>query len=258
MPVPLRFEIYLNWTNLKTGAKVLLFNGTDAPTKITATPAWGDQPNARIDLPLGYTGYIGLRLKDFCVFDGQGNVTGTLDPSSITSILLYYGAEIDNGKLPATLYLDNFCLTDSDSLPGCKHAATVTQNAKAATCTQNGYTGDQICSVCGKTVVEGQTVNALGHDWDEGTVTQKPTYAEPGIRFFTCQRDGCAATKTEPIDKLIHEQTYDGYLHDSETHWRNARQQTARMPTAAAQRPRRTSTRMKRIRNAASAAMNVS
>ena len=72
----------------------------------------------------------------------------------------YYGAEIDNGKLPATLYLDNFCLTDSDSLPGCKHAATVTQNAKAATCTQNGYTGDQICSVCGKTVVEGQTVNA--------------------------------------------------------------------------------------------------
>ena len=132
MPVSLRFEMYLNWTNLKTGAKVLLFNGSDAPTKITATPAWGEQPNARIDLPLGYTGYVGLRLKDFCVFDSQGNVTGTLDPSSVTSILLYYGAVVDNSKLPATLYLDNFCLTDSNSLPGCKHATTVTKNAKAA------------------------------------------------------------------------------------------------------------------------------
>lgn len=220
MPAALRFELYLNWTKLKTGAPVLLFNGTDAPTRLAATPAWGGQPNGRIDLPLGYVGYVGLRLKDFCTYDDQGAVTGTLDPASVTSILLYYGSDMDNDKLPATLYLDNFCLTDSGSLPGCKHAQTVTKHAKAATCTQRGYSGDEICIVCGKTVAEGLPIEALEHDWDEGTVTQLPTYTEPGVRFFTCRREGCNATKNEPIDKLIHEHSYGDYLHNSEAHWR--------------------------------------
>lgn len=40
-------------------------------------------------------------------------------------------------------------------------------------------------------------IPALGHSWDAGTITVKPTKGEPGVRAFTCAR--CGATRTEAI-----------------------------------------------------------
>ena len=34
------------------------------------------------------------------------------------------------------------------------------QNAKTATCTEDGYTGDEVCTVCGETIVSGKTIPA--------------------------------------------------------------------------------------------------
>ena len=45
-----------------------------------------------------------------------------------------------------------------------------------------------------------QTIEALGHDWDEGVVTTAPTYTYEGVRTFTCSR--CGATRTEVIPML--------------------------------------------------------
>lgn len=39
----------------------------------------------------------------------------------------------------------------------------VTKNAKAATCTSEGYTGDKVCAVCGKTVETGSTIAVTAH-----------------------------------------------------------------------------------------------
>ena len=49
---------------------------------------------------------------------------------------------------------------------------------------------------------EGEKGDEAEHDWDEGTVTMKPTYAEPGERTFTCTV--CRQFKTEPIAQLVH------------------------------------------------------
>ena len=46
-------------------------------------------------------------------------------------------------------------------------------NVKAATCTAEGYTGDEVCSVCGTTTKEGTVIAALGHNFDEKTGTCK-------------------------------------------------------------------------------------
>ena len=47
-----------------------------------------------------------------------------------------------------------------------------------------------------KTVPVGEP---LGHDWDEGTVTTKPTCEKDGVRTFTCKRDSSHTdTKAEP------------------------------------------------------------
>lgn len=43
------------------------------------------------------------------------------------------------------------------------HSLTKVINKKDATCTEDGYTGDTVCSVCGKEITKGETVKAKGH-----------------------------------------------------------------------------------------------
>lgn len=67
---------------------------------------------------------------------------------------------------------------------------------KAATCTAAGektYT----CTVCGATKTE--TIEALGHDWNEPTVVYAAN-GNNGTKTYTCKHDGCTETKTEDID----------------------------------------------------------
>ncbi len=82
----------------------------------------------------------------------------------------------------------------------CKHENTTLYNAKEATCTEDGYTGDEICSVCGETVSTGTVIPATGHSWDSGVVTKEATTQEEGIKTYTCTV--CSETKTESIPKL--------------------------------------------------------
>ena len=70
------------------------------------------------------------------------------------------------------------------------YAVTVT----APTCTAKGYT-THTCA-CGDSYVD-TYVDALGHAWDNGKVTKKPTETETGVKTFTCTR--CGETKTEVI-----------------------------------------------------------
>lgn len=53
------------------------------------------------------------------------------------------------------------------------------------------------------THVKTETVAALEHQWDEGTVTTAPTCTEKGVKTYTCTR-GCGATKTEDVKELGH------------------------------------------------------
>ena len=56
---------------------------------------------------------------------------------------------------------------------------------KDATCTEDGYTGDEVCKVCGVTVKQGEVIPALGHDYKDGKCSrcgaEEPTTpVEPG------------------------------------------------------------------------------
>ena len=76
----------------------------------------------------------------------------------------------------------------------------VFDDAVAATCTQNGATAGAHCSVCGKVFIAQDAVDALGHTWNEGTVTKNSTYTETGIKEYRCTV--CGAIKTETVQKL--------------------------------------------------------
>lgn len=87
-----------------------------------------------------------------------------------------------------------------NSTPACAHEHTELRNAKEATCTEEGYTGDEVCTVCGETVNPGSVIPTKDHTWDNGVVTKEATETEEGIMTYTCTV--CHDTKTEIIPKL--------------------------------------------------------
>ena len=89
--------------------------------------------------------------------------------------------------------------TESVSATGHNHVPAVTP----ATCTAQGYT-THTCA-CGDTYVDTYT-NALGHDWDDGVIKEgdEPTCTEAGVKTYTCKRDNCGATYTEPVPATGH------------------------------------------------------
>ena len=74
------------------------------------------------------------------------------------------------------------------------HEHSYTAVVTDPTCTAKGYT-THTCA-CGDSYVD-TYVDALGHAWDNGTVTKQPTATETGLKTYTCSR--CSATKTETI-----------------------------------------------------------
>lgn len=84
----------------------------------------------------------------------------------------------------------------------CDHKNTEIRNAKDATCTKDGYTGDTYCKDCGKKIGTGTAIPAKGHSWNEGKITTAPTCENAGVKTYTCTV--CNATKTEVIDATGH------------------------------------------------------
>ena len=67
---------------------------------------------------------------------------------------------------------------------------TQLQNAKAAGCLTGGYTGDEVCTVCGKVFKQGSVIFALGHDPQPARV-KAPTCTESGYTGdLICTRCG--------------------------------------------------------------------
>ena len=85
---------------------------------------------------------------------------------------------------------------------GDNHSLTKVINKKDATCTENGYTGDTVCAICGKEITKGEAIPANGHSWNEGEITTSPTCENAGVKTYTCTV--CNATKTEAIDATGH------------------------------------------------------
>lgn len=67
---------------------------------------------------------------------------------------------------------------------------TQLQNAKAVGCLTGGYTGDEVCTVCGKVFKQGSVIFALGHDPQPARV-KAPTCTESGYTGnLICMRCG--------------------------------------------------------------------
>ena len=59
------------------------------------------------------------------------------------------------------------------------HSLTKVINKKDATCTEDGYTGDTVCAICGKEITKGEAIEAKGHT-EAIDPAVEPTCTEPG------------------------------------------------------------------------------
>ena len=86
--------------------------------------------------------------------------------------------------------------------PVCKHTNTEVRDAKAATCTEDGYTGDTWCKDCNTKTATGTAIEKLGHQ--EAVKNQKEaTCTEAGYTGDTyCKACNALIKKGTTLSKL--------------------------------------------------------
>ena len=134
--------------------------------------------------------------------DSVQSITGTrnvfVDYPELAYIL--FGREV-----PTTLVSPSGEAKDNSSTPACTHGKTEIRNAKAATCTEDGYTGDTYCKDCGEKIASGSKITATGHKDSNGDKT-----------CDSCSADlSCKHSKTEIRNAKAATCTEDGYTGDT-------------------------------------------
>ena len=164
-------------TGVRTYTATVTFQGKNYTDTCTETlpalgHAWGEPVWT-------WTGYGAAEASFACARDA-GHVK--VLPASITSeVTTQPGCSTEGVRTyTATVTLDgkNYTDTCTETLPSLGHKTQLV-GAKAATCTEDGYTGDQVCTVCQEIVKKGEVIPALGHK------TQLV-----GAKAATCTEDG--------------------------------------------------------------------
>ncbi len=148
-------------TGVRTYTATVTFQGknyTDTRTEVLPAlgHAWGEPVWT-------WTGYGAAEASFACARDA-GHVK--VLPASITSeVTTQPGCSTEGVRTyTATVTLDgkNYTDTRTETLPSLGHKTQLV-GAKAAACIEDGYTGDEVCTVCGETVKKGEVIPALGH-----------------------------------------------------------------------------------------------
>lgn len=106
--------------------------------------------------------------------------------------VIYVGADKDNYNIVSIPVR----LTGID----CQHEDEYVQQKgiKAATCTEDGYSGDTMCTKCNTLIEKGSIISKTGHQWEaEPTVDEEATCTKPGKQSIHCSN--CSEVKDEVI-----------------------------------------------------------
>lgn len=100
------FDLQIAGAKLKLDTSYYTWDGTNAPVEHANTKAWDTADYSRIPLNKGFKGFVGLNLSDF----------ENLKLGEIWYLYFYFNGP-SQSTLPATLYLDEFWLTEEGELP---------------------------------------------------------------------------------------------------------------------------------------------
>ncbi len=87
----------------------------------------------------------------------------------------------------------------------CKHEETSIQNMTDASCTENGYSGDRVCDICGVVLEYGATVYAPGHSPVLAAEAISATCLDPGrAAKYVCSECGAVTTASRETPIVGH------------------------------------------------------
>ena len=153
-----------------------LFNGTISLTLEVSTDSgetwtklWDASTLTKNDTGLYQSGHAAVEIPAFYCKDG-------------ISFAFRYSKL--NGYEGEKAGIDNVKLTNPSAL--CEHPTTEVRNARNATCTEDGYTGDTYCISCGALLAAGNVIPAAGHSLEK-TEAKDASCTEPGnTAYWTC------------------------------------------------------------------------
>ena len=213
--------------NNSTGTYIAVAEGKDANGQ--AVNLWNKSESFRVQITKDTNGYV-MRFPGVSSTRVVNQYASA--PVSGTKVTLYtysgstsqsWGFQkVSGGYVIRSMYNQNLCLTGNGSSVAtvttytgtsnqiwtlesyCTHSSTTTKNAKSATCTATGYTGDKYCSSCGVLVSYGSTIAKLGHS--TSVVNKKSaTCTSTGYTGDTyCSRCKTTVSKGSTIAKLGH------------------------------------------------------
>lgn len=99
--------------------------------------------------------------------------------------------------------------TTTEVIDAIGHGEIEIQNAKEATCTEDGYTGDEVCTVCGEVVTAGEIIPATGHHYVNGYCTEcghrDPNYVDPISYYNIYVEDVCDGVEVTTSKNVVRE-----------------------------------------------------
>lgn len=135
-------------------------------------------------------------------YGGAGEPKVTLQPDALvaavdaeagadgkTITITGFGEGVTKAIVDGVMYKIKVTDHTQVELPSCSHANTYTRGEAPADCLEDGYTGDVVCSSCGKVLEQGERIAAVTHDWDEGVVTREVTETENGEKVYHCKNE---------------------------------------------------------------------
>lgn len=149
-------------TDKRLGEKVVMIddgNSKDVTITLDDVQIY-PEANKEVEVKVGDTETLDTALKT------GSNLTWTSDKEDVATV-------DETGVVTGVAYGEATITAAANDVSGtatfkvkvlCGHTDTEVQNAKDATCTEDGYTGDEVCKICGDTVKRGEAISALGHD----------------------------------------------------------------------------------------------
>ncbi|MCR5339444.1 MAG: VCBS repeat-containing protein [Lachnospiraceae bacterium] len=155
-------------------------------TVITLSPIEAaNKPEPQLVVEPKYTKVGDIPLPQNWKWDDADAAKAIPEDGLITAKAVYVGTDAGN--------YENEIIEIAIGKKECQHPSKETVKAKAATCVDNGYTGDVVCKDCRKILQSGTVINATGHEYGTPTYTWSAD-GKSCTATVVCKKAGCKAT----------------------------------------------------------------
>lgn len=121
---------------------------------------------------------------------GKAEASGTAARTAAEFAALSFLRQLDKN---GCFVLENGAYPELSASARCAHLETELRDARAATCTEAGYTGDTVCKACGMEITHGEVIPAAGHQYRNGACTvcgaKDPRWSGPELPWNDPFRD---------------------------------------------------------------------